>query len=186
MTPGAGPITSVAFLSLRALFISTRYSNQPVTVFLSSLSWTTDAAVKNSMKTAILKEYSREFDILANGQADNLIRRWLETDIEQAKLRLRFAEIFRKVLPGKQGATFLQLERRISMMTDVQITSRLPLAQGQILALRESCPPWRNKQRQTLAIMKPLRRMGHRGALRFVTQSCEWSAGGAIPRRFIL
>jgi len=84
------------------------------------------------MKTAILKEYSREYDTLTNGQADNLIRRWLETDIEQAKLRLRFAEVFRKVLPGKKGSTFLQLERRISMMTDVQITPGLPLAQGQI------------------------------------------------------
>ena len=125
-------MTSVAFLSLRAPFISTRYSNQPVTVFPSSFSWTTDAAVKNSMKTAILKEYSREYDTSTNVQADNLIRRWLETDIEQAKLRLRFAEVFRKVLPGKKGATFLQLERRISMMTDVQITSGLPLAQGQI------------------------------------------------------
>jgi hypothetical protein len=84
------------------------------------------------MKTAILKDYSRECDTLTNGQADNLIRRWLETDIEQAKLRLRFAKVFRKVLPGKKGATFLQLERRIRMMTDVQITSGLPLAQGQI------------------------------------------------------
>jgi hypothetical protein len=132
VTLGAGPITSVAFLSLPAPFISTRYSNQPATVFPSSFSWTTDAAVKHSVKTAILKEYWREYDTLTNGRADNLIRRWLETDIEQAKLRLRFAEISRKVLPGKKDATFLQLERRISMLTDVQITSRLPLAQGQI------------------------------------------------------
>jgi hypothetical protein len=103
-----------------------------VTVFPFSFSWTTDAAVNNSMKTAILKEHSQKYDTLTNDQADNLIRRWLGTDIEQAKLRPRFAEIFRKALPGKKGATFLQLERHISMMTDEQITSRLPLAQGQI------------------------------------------------------
>ena len=103
-----------------------------MTVFPSSLSWTADAAVKNSVKTAILKEYSRECDTLTNGRANNLIRRWLETNIEQANLRLRFAEVFRKVLPGKKGATFLQLEQRLRMMTEVQITSGLPLAQGQI------------------------------------------------------
>jgi hypothetical protein len=103
-----------------------------VTVFPFSFSWTTDAAVNNSMKTASFKEYPQEYDTLTNDQADNLIRRWLERDIEQAKLRLRFAEIFRKVLPGRKAATFLQLERSISMMTDVQITSGLPLAQGQI------------------------------------------------------
>ena len=76
----------------------------------------------NGTKTAILKEYSQEYDTLTDDQADDLIRRWLETDIELAKLRQQFAEIFRKVLPGKKAATFLQLERRISMMMDVQIT----------------------------------------------------------------
>jgi hypothetical protein len=84
----------------------------------------------NDTRTAILKEYSQEYDTLTDDRADNLIRRWLETDIEQAKLRQQFAGIFRKVLPGKKAATFLQLERRISMMMDVQLTSELPLAQS--------------------------------------------------------
>jgi hypothetical protein len=85
----------------------------------------------NGAKTAILKEYSQEYDTLTDDQADDLVRRWLETDVEQAKLRQQFAEIFRKVLPGRKAATFLQLERRISMMMDVQITSGLPLAQNE-------------------------------------------------------
>jgi hypothetical protein len=84
----------------------------------------------NDLKTAILKEYSQEYDTLTDDQAANLTCRWLATDIEQAKLRQQFAEIFRKVLPGKKAATFLQLERSISMMMDVQITSGLPLAQS--------------------------------------------------------
>jgi hypothetical protein len=37
----------------------------------------------------------------------------------------------RNVLPGKKVATFFQLDRRISMMIDVQITSQLPLMQSQ-------------------------------------------------------
>ncbi|HMI51530.1 MAG TPA: hypothetical protein VK525_08465 [Candidatus Saccharimonadales bacterium] len=84
----------------------------------------------NDTKTAILKEYSQQYDTLTDNQANDLIRRWLETDIEQAKLRRQFAEIFRKVLPGRKAATFVQLERRISMMMDVQITSGLPLFQS--------------------------------------------------------
>ncbi len=84
----------------------------------------------NGRKTAILKEYAQEYDTLTDDQADDLIRRWLETDVEQAKLRRQFARIFQKVLPGKKAATFVQLERRISMMMDVQLTSRLPLAQS--------------------------------------------------------
>jgi Spy/CpxP family protein refolding chaperone len=86
----------------------------------------------NGTKTAILREYSQEYDTLTDDQADDLVRRWLETDVEQAKLRQQVAGIFRKVLPGKKAATFLQLERRISMMMDVQITSGLPLAQSEV------------------------------------------------------
>lgn len=86
----------------------------------------------NGTKTVILKEYSQEYNTLTDDQADDLIRRWLETDIEQAKLRHDLAGILRSVLSGKKAATFLQLERRISMMMDVQLTSGLPLAQREV------------------------------------------------------
>ena len=85
----------------------------------------------NETRAAIIKEYSDEYGTLTDDQADNLIRRWLDTDIELAKLRQRYVPVFRKVLPGKKAATFFQLDRRISMMIDVQLTSQLPLAQSQ-------------------------------------------------------
>jgi hypothetical protein len=85
----------------------------------------------NDTRTAIIKEYSEDYGTLTDDQADNLIRRWLDTDIEQTNLRQRYVPIFRKVLPGKKAATFFQIDRRISMMIDVQITSQLPLAQSQ-------------------------------------------------------
>jgi hypothetical protein len=86
----------------------------------------------NGRKTAILKEYSQEYYSLTDDQAGNLIRRWLETDIEQAKLRHELAGSFGKILPGKKAATFLQLERLISMMMEVQLTSELPLAESEL------------------------------------------------------
>ena len=85
----------------------------------------------NDARTAIIKEYSEEHGTLSDDQADNLIRRWLDTDIEQTKLRQRYVAIFRRVLPGKKAATFFQLDRRISTMIDVQLTSQLPLVQSQ-------------------------------------------------------
>jgi len=82
-------------------------------------------------RTAIIKEYSDGYGSLTDERADNLIRRWLDTDIAAAQLRQRYVPIFRKVLPGKKAATFFQLDRRISMMIDVQLTSQLPLMQSQ-------------------------------------------------------
>jgi hypothetical protein len=85
----------------------------------------------NETRTAIIKEYAEDYGTLTDDQADNLIRRWLDTDIEQTKLRQQYVPIIRKVLPGKKAATFFQLDRRISTMIDLQITSQLPLAQSQ-------------------------------------------------------
>jgi hypothetical protein len=85
----------------------------------------------NDARTVIIKEYSDEYGTLTDARADGLIRRWLDTDIEQTKLRQRYVAIFRKVLSGKEAATFFQLDRRLSMMIDVQLTSQLPLAQSQ-------------------------------------------------------
>ncbi len=93
--------------------------------------YSADTGKINDTRTAIIKEYSEEYGTLTDDQADNLIRRWLDTDIEQGKLRQRYVPIFRKVLPGKKAATFFQLDRRISMMIDVQLTSQLPLVQSQ-------------------------------------------------------
>ena len=93
--------------------------------------YSADMGKINDTRTAIIKEYSDEYATLTDDQADNLIRRWLDTDIEQTKLRQRYVPIFRRVLPGKKAATFFQLDRRISTMIDVQLTSQLPLAQSQ-------------------------------------------------------
>jgi hypothetical protein len=93
--------------------------------------YSADMGKINDTRTAIIKEYSDEYGTLTDDQADNLIRRWLDADIEQTKLRQRYVPIFRRVLPAKKAATFFQLDRRISTMIDVQLTSQLPLAQSQ-------------------------------------------------------
>jgi hypothetical protein len=86
----------------------------------------------NATKTAILKEYSQKYNALTDNQADDLVRRWIETDVQQAKLSQQFAEIVRKVLPEKKAATLLRLERRNSMTMDAQLTSGLPPAESEV------------------------------------------------------
>jgi len=85
----------------------------------------------NQTRAAIIKEYSDGYGALTDDQAESLIRRWLDTDISAAQLRQKYVPIMRKVLSGKKAATFFQLDRRISMMIDVQLTSQLPLVQSQ-------------------------------------------------------
>src|SRR3974377_243763 len=82
-------------------------------------------------KTVLIREYVEEDGSLTDEQADNLIRRWLDSDIAAFELRRKYMPIFRKVLPGKVTATFFQVEHRLNAMIDLQLTSQLPLMQSQ-------------------------------------------------------
>jgi hypothetical protein len=55
----------------------------------------------------------------------------LDADIEIAQLRQKYVPIVSKVLDGKKSATFFQLDRRIAMMIELQLSSRMPLVQSQ-------------------------------------------------------
>jgi len=62
----------------------------------------------NDTRTAIIKEYSEDYGTLTDDQADNLIRRWLDTDIEQTKTASAVrGDLFAKFLPGKKKAATL-------------------------------------------------------------------------------
>lgn len=93
--------------------------------------YSADFAKINDTRAALVKEYSNEYGTQTDEQADSLVRRWLDVDIAAAELRQKYVPIFRKVLSGTKAATFFQLDRRISMMIDVQLTSQLPLMQSQ-------------------------------------------------------
>jgi hypothetical protein len=84
----------------------------------------------NNTRAALIEEYAENYGTLTDDQADSLIRRWLDADIAAANLRQKYVPIVRRVLPGKKAATFFQIDRRISMMIDVQLTSQIPLAQS--------------------------------------------------------
>jgi hypothetical protein len=59
------------------------------------------------------------------------MRQWLDMDIAIAQLRQKYVPIVAKVLDGKQTATFFQMDRRIAMMIELQVSSQMPLVQEQ-------------------------------------------------------
>jgi hypothetical protein len=52
-------------------------------------------------------------------------------DEQVHQLRSKYVVDVSKALPGKKTATFFQLDRRITMMMDVQLASQMPLAISQ-------------------------------------------------------
>jgi hypothetical protein len=85
----------------------------------------------NDEKFRLVKQYGDSWETMTNDEALVYIRRWLEVDEQVHQLRSKYVVDVSKALPGKKAATFFQLDRRISMMMDVQLASQTPLAVSQ-------------------------------------------------------
>jgi len=68
---------------------------------------------------------------LTNDRSLLFIRNWLDMDIATAQLRQKYVPMVAKVLDGTKAATFFQLDRRIAMMMELQVSSQMPLVQEQ-------------------------------------------------------
>ena len=84
----------------------------------------------NDEKYRLVQEYGKQWGDMTNDQALIYIRRWLEVDSEIQGLRLKYVPEASQALPGRKVATFFQLDRRISMMMDLQLASQMPLVHG--------------------------------------------------------
>jgi hypothetical protein len=83
----------------------------------------------NDKKYAVIKEYAQNYDTLTDDQAVSLSRQVLEVDGSVSQLRLKYIPIFRKVISGKKTAMFFQLDRRLVMLIDLQLSSQIPLVE---------------------------------------------------------
>jgi hypothetical protein len=85
----------------------------------------------NDKKFAVIQDYADNWGKMTNDQSLLFIRQWLDSDIATTQLRQKYVPMVAKVLDGKKTATFFQLDRRIAMMIELQVSSQMPLAQDQ-------------------------------------------------------
>ena len=81
----------------------------------------------NDKRFALLKEYAQSYDNSTEEQADSFIKRWLMLDGDNTQLRLKYVPEFEKVISHKKTAMFFQIDRRISMMIELQLAAQVPL-----------------------------------------------------------
>lgn len=78
---------------------------------------------------AVIKEYAENIQNLSDTQAASLAKRSTDLDGQMVQLRLKYLPSFEKVIAGKKTALFLQLDRRLALMIDLQLASEIPLVQ---------------------------------------------------------
>jgi Spy/CpxP family protein refolding chaperone len=74
-----------------------------------------------------IQQYVAGYDSLDDAAALALMKAHLDRDAKMNALRQKWLGEFQKVLPGKLAARAMQIDRRLSLVTQVELASRIPL-----------------------------------------------------------
>lgn len=80
-------------------------------------------------RLALIVEYADNFEQLTDKQAGSLIERSIDLDESMTKLRQKYVPQFAKVLGGKTEARFFQIDKRLSLLIDLQLASEIPIVE---------------------------------------------------------
>ncbi len=75
----------------------------------------------------LIKEYAANQKSMSDDKASSLIKQWAAIQIELAQTRQKYIPAFEKVIPGTKVARFFQIDRRLYLLNDLQVTSEIPL-----------------------------------------------------------
>ena len=64
---------------------------------------------------------------MTDSQASSYIRRWIGVDQAFSKLRQDWIAKFEQLIGEKKAAMFFQIDRRVGLMIELQLSSQLPL-----------------------------------------------------------
>jgi Spy/CpxP family protein refolding chaperone len=93
--------------------------------------YTAELVKINNKKYQAIQEYAEHYGTLSDEQAMSLMRQWQEVDVAAAQLRVKYLPIVAEAIGGKDAATFAQIDRRLTLMIELQLSSRIPLLQSQ-------------------------------------------------------
>jgi hypothetical protein len=80
----------------------------------------------NDTRFALVKQYAKIYKTMTAEEADQLTRLLAEADQTIISLRVQYLPKFEQALPGTKAALFMQLDRRLDNLFNVQIASQLP------------------------------------------------------------
>ncbi len=77
----------------------------------------------------IIKDYAANYENMPEPKAGELVRRMIDLDRRTFETRSKYVPMFEKVLSPRRAAKFFQVDRRLSMMVDLQLASEIPILQ---------------------------------------------------------
>jgi hypothetical protein len=119
---------------LRATRASITESSVPLTADEAAKFWPifdqyrAEAAKLNDERWAEIKDYSVNHNTMTDTQAQDYIQKTTAVDQQLLALRIKYIPMFEKVISPKKTALWYQVDRRIDLMINLQLSTKVPLA----------------------------------------------------------
>ena len=81
----------------------------------------------NDERWAVIKDYAAQYDSMTDAQAQSLMKRANAVDEQLLALRMKYVPIFEKVISPKKTALFYQIDRRVDLLINLQLSSVVPM-----------------------------------------------------------
>jgi hypothetical protein len=76
---------------------------------------------------ALLKEYAANYNSMTDAQAADYMNRSTAMEQEFISLRMKYVPLFEKVISPKKTALWYQIDRRIDLLINLQLSSAIPM-----------------------------------------------------------
>jgi len=86
-----------------------------------------EAIKPNDDRWALIKEYAANYSTMTDAQAQDYMTRSNAVDEQLAALRMKYVPIFEKVISPKKTALWFQIDRRIDLLINLQLSSVIPM-----------------------------------------------------------
>jgi hypothetical protein len=86
-----------------------------------------ERAALGDERVAIIQDFAEHYDSLNDAKAKGLILRSQALEEKTVVLQKKYVDEFLKVLPAKSVGRFFQIDRRLNMLIDLELSSNIPL-----------------------------------------------------------
>jgi Spy/CpxP family protein refolding chaperone len=86
-----------------------------------------EAIKPNDERWAVIKDYAANYSTMTDAQAQDYIRRSTAVDQQLLALRMKYVPVFEKVISPKKTALWYQIDRRIDLLINLQLSAVIPM-----------------------------------------------------------
>jgi Spy/CpxP family protein refolding chaperone len=81
----------------------------------------------NDDRWALIQDYAANYKSMTDAQAQDYITRSNAFDQQLLELRMKYVPVFEKVISPRKAALWYQIDRRIDLLINVQLSGRIPM-----------------------------------------------------------